>query len=621
MSAAAIYARKSNAQDGVAEEARSVERQVHGARAFIAKQGWTLHEGHVYQDDGVSGALWLKRPEFRRLMRDAAAGAFNAVVFYDLDRFGRNARHTMEALHTLADLGISVWDYSTGQPVDLDSFVGETMAFLRARFDQEEREKARKRVRDAMRRKAELGHVVGGDVFGYDNERMPDGHVERLINKAEAAVVRDIYGRFAAGENPRAIAHTLNQAGILAPRARRGSPHGWSPGTVRAILMRPLYRGVIVYGRTAVKYGRELGKQSAREKGQVPRPEAEWIRLSRPEWGIVDEELAGRVDALLDERRTRHEATLARKDGRAPDKAHGKYLLSGGMLICPTCGRNFEARAWGAPGGVYVCATRRHKPGLCSNSIVLPIREADDLVLSIIEDEILGTRYIAELLTLVDDAPDPTAHLETERDRLRAEVDRLVELVAAGVQESTAAPKIREREAAIARIEVRLREPRPERPSRERLRAALERRTTEWKAALRAEPKIARLVLRKLVGPLIMHTPPPDFLRGAGPGDLPEHLRWEAPVLPSLLDGLVPQAKPPWRSRPARCGAPFPSGREAPPPVPAWGGLFGAPRCRGRACARARFPCRRPGPRSRPAPPPGPRPAGGTPSRRARRPC
>ena len=36
---AAIYARKSTAQDDVADEAKSVTRQVDGARAFIADEG------------------------------------------------------------------------------------------------------------------------------------------------------------------------------------------------------------------------------------------------------------------------------------------------------------------------------------------------------------------------------------------------------------------------------------------------------------------------------------------------------------------------------------------------------------------------------------------------------
>lgn len=168
---AAIYARKSTVQDDVADEAKSVTRQVDGARAFITTKGWTLDDAHVYTDDEVSGALFANRAEFQRMMRDAAA-AFEAVVFYDLDRFGRNARQTMLALNTLADLGVTIWDYSTGLAVDLDSFEGEMMTFMKARFAQQYRDQVRKHTRDAMRQKAEAGYVTGGKVFGYDNVRV-----------------------------------------------------------------------------------------------------------------------------------------------------------------------------------------------------------------------------------------------------------------------------------------------------------------------------------------------------------------------------------------------------------------------------------------------------------------
>jgi site-specific DNA recombinase len=180
---AAIYARKSNEQNGVAEEQKSVTRQIDGARAFISSKGWTLAERHVYSDDGVSGALFASRAEFQRMLRDAEAGAFEAVVFFDLDRFGRNARHTMEAFHKLADLGISIWDYSTGQEVDLVSFEGETMTFMKARFAQQYRDQVRKHVRDSHRRKAQQGLVTGGKVFGYDNRQLAKGQTPTPLRR------------------------------------------------------------------------------------------------------------------------------------------------------------------------------------------------------------------------------------------------------------------------------------------------------------------------------------------------------------------------------------------------------------------------------------------------------
>ena len=105
---AAIYARQSTAQDDVTEDQKSVTRQIDGARAFISVKGWTLDASRVYVDDGISGALFVGRPEFQRMMRDAEAGALDAVVFFDIDRFGRHGRHTYNALQDLADFGVTV---------------------------------------------------------------------------------------------------------------------------------------------------------------------------------------------------------------------------------------------------------------------------------------------------------------------------------------------------------------------------------------------------------------------------------------------------------------------------------------------------------------------------------
>lgn len=295
---AAIYARKSTEQNGVADEARSVTRQVEGARAFIERQGWTLDERHVYADDGVSGALFINRPEFQRMMRDAGAGAFQAVVFYDLDRFGRHAHNTMVALNELVDLGVEAWDFSTGVRVDLDTFEGRISATLKAEFAQQYRDQVRKHTRDAMRRKAEAGFVTGNRIFGYDNVRVGKGLTKRTVNEAEAAVVRRIYESFAAGHGLRSIALQLNAEAAPSPRAQQGRPAGWGSSSVREVLARPLYRGLLVYGRTKKAYGRELRRgTSTRERGQVRQPEEAWIRSEVPELRIVDPDLAARVDA------------------------------------------------------------------------------------------------------------------------------------------------------------------------------------------------------------------------------------------------------------------------------------------------------------------------------------
>jgi hypothetical protein len=206
----------------------------------------------------------------------------------------------------------------------------------------------------------------------------------------------------ADGYGAREVAKALNHAKALKPRAQQGKPDGWSVSTIRAVLTQPLYRGEIVYGRTAKAYGRELGRAPNRERGQIAKPETTWIRRQDVSLRIVDPALAARVDKRLAARRTRYLAAAAKGDERAPQKASGKYLLSGGMLICPTCGGHFETRKYPwkpskqtlpkAPaevpyGEVYICSTRRRKPGVCSNTLALSIDEADDAVLTEIEGE------------------------------------------------------------------------------------------------------------------------------------------------------------------------------------------------------------------------------------------
>ena len=92
---AAIYARKSTDQPGVADEAKSVARQVEHATAYASQQGWTVAEAHVYVDDGISGAEFAKRPGFVRLMTALTpAPPFEVLIVSELSRLGREQLET-----------------------------------------------------------------------------------------------------------------------------------------------------------------------------------------------------------------------------------------------------------------------------------------------------------------------------------------------------------------------------------------------------------------------------------------------------------------------------------------------------------------------------------------------
>ena len=59
---ASIYARKSTDQAGVADEQKSVARQVEHAREYADRKGWRIDDRCVFVDDGISGAEFAARP-------------------------------------------------------------------------------------------------------------------------------------------------------------------------------------------------------------------------------------------------------------------------------------------------------------------------------------------------------------------------------------------------------------------------------------------------------------------------------------------------------------------------------------------------------------------------------
>src|SRR5688572_15910605 len=153
----AIYARKSTDQN-VADEAKSVTRQLERARAYAEGKGWTVADQYVYVDDGISGAEFLKRPGFLRMMNSLKPRApFQVLVMSEESRLGREAIETAYALKQLIVAGVRVFFYLEDRERTLDSPTDKVMLSLQTFADELEREKARQRTYDAFVRKAKAG--------------------------------------------------------------------------------------------------------------------------------------------------------------------------------------------------------------------------------------------------------------------------------------------------------------------------------------------------------------------------------------------------------------------------------------------------------------------------------
>ena len=109
---AAIYARKSTEQNGVGDEEKSVTRQIEHAKAYAAKKGWTAAEDHVYVDDGICGAEFVKRRGFLRLMNALKPRpSFQVLIMSEESRLGHEQIETAYALKQIITAGVRVFYY------------------------------------------------------------------------------------------------------------------------------------------------------------------------------------------------------------------------------------------------------------------------------------------------------------------------------------------------------------------------------------------------------------------------------------------------------------------------------------------------------------------------------
>jgi len=200
MMRAAIYARKSNEQN-VSEDAKSVVRQEEMARAFAAKQAWTVANGRVYADDGVSGAEFVNREGLNALLAatNARPRPFDVLVTMAPDRMGREQYAMAAKFLELVEAGVRVFFYSNAQELKLDSPVAKFMLSAQGFAAEDYRYQVQVKTREALRAKAQKGHVTGGKALGYAIIAEQAGVKRYRIVPEQAEIVRRIFQLAAQG--------------------------------------------------------------------------------------------------------------------------------------------------------------------------------------------------------------------------------------------------------------------------------------------------------------------------------------------------------------------------------------------------------------------------------------
>src|SRR5262249_40788046 len=201
------------------------------------------------------------------------------------------------------------------------------------------------------------------------------------------------------------IAKRLNAEGVPCIAGSRG----WAQGAVREIVLRDLYRGRLVWGRT-----RWVDRGGTKVKED--RPESEWLVLDQPALSIIPEELWQRARARLDVTRTQYKRMVGGKlVGQPAYVTHKPYLLST-LLECAVCGGPVRAtkrtgqRA--QPRYYYICTTHRVRGDrLCANALAAPMARLDAAVVAGMARKVLTPHLVDDVVRhAVEIRPAPHPH-------------------------------------------------------------------------------------------------------------------------------------------------------------------------------------------------------------------
>jgi DNA invertase Pin-like site-specific DNA recombinase len=140
---AAIYGRVSTA-DGRQE----VENQLDDLRRFAATQSWAVAIEYVDHESGSHA----DRPEFRRMLEDAAQRRFDILLFWALDRLTREgALETLQHLNRLTGYGVAFRSFREPYLDSCGAFSDAVIAIL-GTIAKQERARISERVQAGMDR-------------------------------------------------------------------------------------------------------------------------------------------------------------------------------------------------------------------------------------------------------------------------------------------------------------------------------------------------------------------------------------------------------------------------------------------------------------------------------------
>lgn len=411
----ALYIRLSR-EDGDQTESLSVSHQKMKLTAYV-KEMPEIANYEFYIDDGWTGTNF-ERPDFQRLLHDILKQNIVGIIVKDLSRLGRDNPKASYFVHEFFPAHkvrfIAIDDQIDKNYYDLDT-ASDMMIDVKNMFNGFYPRDISSKVRSTFRTKQRAGQFIGAFAcYGY--RKAPDDHNTLLIDEPAAAVVRQIFSMYLAGNGQNTIARKLNEMGIPCPseyKKQQGLNYQnskrldhtsyWTYSSIRNILRNESYTGVMVQNKTF----RQICKKKA-----VSLPRQEWIIVPDTQEAIIDADTFGKVQNLL------------AQNTRQTNLTHNMHPLAG-LIKCGDCGRAMcKIRKRGST--MFRCGSyQRYGNSRCSSHLI-----AESVLLNCIQadcNSLLET--MPHLRTLIDEeikqSSSQTEQKTGEAESLRHEITRL----------------------------------------------------------------------------------------------------------------------------------------------------------------------------------------------------
>lgn len=225
---AVVYARYSSHN----QTEQSIEGQLHDAYAFAEREGYKIVREYI---DRAQSGTTDSRTAFQRMIADAPKHQFEYIIVWKLDRFARNRYDSAIYKAKLKKDNVRVISVMERIEDNPEGIILEGMLESMAEYYSANLSVNIKRGLRESRSKGKLTHRA---IYGY----VPDGNGGVVIDDKQAAVVKEVFRRYADGEFLSYIIKDLNKKGHRTP-----SGNLLSKATFSKLIRNPAYIGEYAY--------------------------------------------------------------------------------------------------------------------------------------------------------------------------------------------------------------------------------------------------------------------------------------------------------------------------------------------------------------------------------------